>query len=210
VSQDIRREREGVAWPDAKDAKAAIDAERWKNIAYNENERAGRIQQDLDAANAKLAEANDALEQAGRSDPCVQRVLDWLDRKEATIRDRVNFAIGPADRGFSDLGAIESRAAKLRHAQHDSKLLGELRGILAPTTWHDEAAAVYRQQTRYWRVAFVSAVEWLRSYDDEIQYWSDSHGDWSHAWSHNTVHDLERDGKACEITAAELPEGVTP
>ncbi|WP_086846950.1 hypothetical protein [Amycolatopsis kentuckyensis] len=167
MSQDIKREREAVVrvgsrhgihlydgdtaigtmltveW-DSRVVTAFKDAKYYRDMAVGDHRRVAELTAELRNVNAKLAEANDALERAGRRDPRVQRVFDWLDRKEATIRDRVNFAIAPAD-GFSDLGAIESRAAKLRHAQYDSKLLGELRGLLAPAT-EDVQPSV-----RYWR-----------------------------------------------------------
>jgi hypothetical protein len=187
------------------------DAKYWREMSAGQTARNAELLEKLRDANAKVADANEALEQARRDaatadqDGKLAQIAEWLAKREATVATRASEAISPATGGFNDLGAIESRAAKLRKAQSDGKLLHELRQLL-------DGVEAPQPAVRYWlrdwgrgaysvvRLDGKNAATWYIRRSTEWQlYPSDCIDDLLHG-----------SGDIREITAAELPPGVTP
>lgn len=215
MSQDIRRDRE---INDGRITHASIppEADRWQGIAYNENERAGRLQVALDAANAKLAEANDALGQARRDaagESLRLRIENYLkvleqnadeDAEAALIRDP---AIHAADSLFSQFQAANRARASRKVVRGLRALLDD--GAVSPLAdWERELL-----QARYWHLdnGFAGVGEFYRFADNfRPMFWYQHDAQWLPSRAFKNVFDLATDERSREITAAELPEGVTP
>lgn len=210
------------SWTIARAAVAAIPedaaSERWKDIAYNENERAGEAAkkyleeyqraEGLRAENAKLSAKLEARPDAydRRDRATVAACADLLhDIEKAAERDEAK-AQDPegCSNARSVRDSLESRLAAAERARHSRALAARLAEALGieesmvdeeyPKYWGhkaDDCDLVYKVQAR-------GCAPLCAEKDDS----------WRASWFFDSEEELDEDHELRRIAAADLPEGV--